>query len=116
MEMGYTSTKADPNVWIRPTTKPNGFQYYEMLLIYVDDILCISHQPLQTMKQIKELYCLKDDSVGPPKCYLGANIAKFQLPDGTEAWSTSAHNYVKTAVQNMEEVLSLDPIPSKLHN
>jgi len=116
MEMGYTSTKADPDVWIRPATKPDGFQYYEMLLIYVDDILSISHQPLQTMQQIKELYRLKDDSVGPPKRYLGANIAKFQLPDGTEAWSASARNYVKTAVRNMEEVLSLDPIPSKLHN
>jgi len=54
--------------------------------------------------------------VGPPKRYLGANIAKFQLPDGTEAWSTSACDYVKTAVRHMEEVLSLDPIPSKLCN
>jgi len=116
LEMGYTSTKANPDVWIRPAIRPDGHRYYEMLLIYVDDILSVSHQPAQTMEQIKELYCLKDDSVGRPKRYLGSNIAKFQLPDGTEAWSASARDYVKTAIRNMEEVLSQDSIPSKLRN
>jgi len=44
------------------------------------------------------------------------NISLFQLPDGSQAWSASARDYVKTAVYNIEEVLSQDPIPSKLHN
>jgi len=52
-EMGYKSTKADPDVWIRQAVKPNGFHYYEILLVYVDDILCVSHQPEKTMEQIK---------------------------------------------------------------
>ena len=42
-DLGYTSTKADSDVWIRPATKPDGFKYYEILLVYVDDVLCISH-------------------------------------------------------------------------
>jgi len=108
--------RADPDVWIWEAVKPNGHKYYEMLLIYVDDILAISHQPRQMMSQIQELYHLKDDSIGPPKRYLGANIARFQLPDGSEAWSALARDYVKTAVWNIEEVLSQDPIPSKLQN
>ncbi len=87
-----------------------------MLLIYVDDILAISHRPQQTMSQIQDLYLLKDDSMGPPKHYLGANIAHFQLPDGCQAWSASTHDYVKTPVQNIEEVLGQDLIPSKLKN
>jgi len=116
MEMGYVSTKADPDVWLWPAVKNDRHHYYEMLLIYVDDILCISHRTHDTMQQIQQLYCLKDNMIGPPKRYLGANIAKFQLPDGTEAWSASTQDYVKTAVRNIEEVLSQDLILSKLCN
>ncbi len=43
VEMGYALTKADPDVWIRKAVKNDGHAYYEMLLIYVDNILCISH-------------------------------------------------------------------------
>jgi len=83
---------------------------------YVDDILCVSHQPKKMMEQIKQLYRLKDDSIGPPTRYLGANVGKFQLKSRLECWSVSARDYVKSAVQNMEQVLSQDPIPSKLRN
>jgi len=112
--MGCQATRADPDVLIWEAVKPDGHRYYKMLLIYVDDILAISHQPQQTMSQIQELYCLKDDSIGPPKGYPGANIACLQLPDGSKDWSTSACASVKTAVWNFEEVLGQDPMPSKL--
>jgi len=115
-EMGYKSTKADPDMWIWQAVKPNGFHYYEILLVYVDDILCVSHQPEKMMEQIKQLYWLKDDSIGPPKRYLGANVGKFQLKSGLECWSASPRDYVKSAVRNMEQVLSQDPILSKLRN
>jgi len=116
VEMGYKSSKADPDVWIRQGVKPDGFRYYEILLVYVDDILCVSHQPEKTMDEIKELYRLKDDTVGPPNRYLGANIGKFQLSSGFECWSASARDYVKSAVRNMEDVLSQDDVSSKLRN
>jgi len=116
IEMGYKATRVDPDVWLRADVKPNGLHYYKMLLVYVDDILLVSHQPKQTMLEIQQLYRLKDDLIGPPKRYLGANISKFQLPDGTEAWSASARDYIKTAVRNLEEVLGHDSIPSKLRN
>ena len=28
-DIGFLSTKADPNVWYRPEVKPNRFEYYE---------------------------------------------------------------------------------------
>ena len=28
----YTPSKTDPNIWIRPEFKPDGFEYYEMRL------------------------------------------------------------------------------------
>ena len=42
-ELNYMPTKADPDVWIRPSIKADGFEYYEMVLVYVDDVLCVSH-------------------------------------------------------------------------
>jgi len=89
-ELGCKSAKADPDIWIQAATKHDGTQYYEILLVYVDDILCISQCPDQMMNQIKELYRLKDELIGQPKRYLGANISKYQYPNGLEAWSTSA--------------------------
>jgi len=68
------------------------------------------------MNQIKELYRLKDEVINEPKWYLGANISKYQLPNGLEAWSASAWDYVKNSVKNIEEVLVLDSPPSKLQN
>ena len=44
-DLGYTSTKADPDVWIREQVKPDGFEYYEMVLVYVDNIMVLSHEP-----------------------------------------------------------------------
>ena len=51
-KLGYTPTKADPDVWLRKSVKADGFQYYAMVLCYVYDILCISDDPMKTMKGI----------------------------------------------------------------
>jgi Reverse transcriptase (RNA-dependent DNA polymerase) len=42
MDMGYKSSLADADVWTKPNIKPDGFEYYEMILVYVDDILVVS--------------------------------------------------------------------------
>ena len=48
-DIGYTPSKADPYVWIRPAVNPDGSEYYEMVLCYVDDVLTISDMPMRTM-------------------------------------------------------------------
>ena len=53
-ELGFKSTEADPDVWLRPAVKPDGEEYYEYVLCYVDDILAISYDPDRIMKQISE--------------------------------------------------------------
>jgi Reverse transcriptase (RNA-dependent DNA polymerase) len=52
-ELNYTLMKADPDIWIRPGIKPDRFEYYEMVLVYVDDVLCVSHNWEATMKGIQ---------------------------------------------------------------
>jgi hypothetical protein len=104
--MGYRPTYADPDVWLKPAVKPDGFEYYEYILCYVDDVLCISHDPMKSMKQIQHDFKLKDDKMAPPDVYLGATIAKMTLDDGTTCWTMSPEQYVKSAVANVEEDLA----------
>ena len=37
----YESCPADPDVWMRPSKKPDGTQVYEYILLYTDDALAI---------------------------------------------------------------------------
>jgi hypothetical protein len=37
--MDFVASLADPDVWMRPAVKDNGFEYYEYLLVYADDII-----------------------------------------------------------------------------
>ena len=66
MDLGYKSSKADPDVWIRPQTKPYGFEYYEMVLVYVDDILHLSHDTKPTIEVLGKLYLLREGACGEP--------------------------------------------------
>ena len=98
-ELGYTPTKADPDVWLRKSVKADRFQYYEMVLCYVDDVLCISDDPMKTMKGIQRTFKLKDEKIDEPKDYLGATLEKIILSDGSQCWSMSSAKYVKAAVK-----------------
>jgi hypothetical protein len=66
----YVPTQADPDVWIQPATKPDGTEYYEYVIVYVDDIGHASHDTDVTMHAIKAVYKLKNDSIDPPTTYL----------------------------------------------
>ena len=55
-EMEFESSTADPDVWMRPATKPDGEQYYEYILVYVDDIISVSHKAAEVMKEISDVF------------------------------------------------------------
>jgi hypothetical protein len=104
-DTGYKPTKADPDVWIRPAVKSDGFEYYEMVLCYVDDILAISDNPKSTLIALTSTFKLKDDKIEPPDIYLGAQLGTMQVDD-IECWTMSAEKYVISAVKNVEEALA----------
>jgi hypothetical protein len=66
--------RADLDVWICKAVKDNGHQYYEMLFVYVDVILALSHQAEDAIKEITASYKAKDGSIKPPDIYKGADI------------------------------------------
>ena len=51
-DMGYRSSLADPDIWLRPATKSSGERYYEYILCYVNDVLVISEALMRTMDGI----------------------------------------------------------------
>jgi hypothetical protein len=105
-KLGYKPSLADPDVWMRPAVKANGFEYYEYILTYVDDILSISADPMKTMKGIQADFKLKDDKIAEPEMYLGATLAKMMMDDGNYCWTMSPEAYVKSAVATVEETLA----------
>lgn len=76
--LGYTSTAADKDVWIKKEVLPDGKEYYSMVLVYVDDILCIYKDTSVVIDALASIYVMKEGSMGPPDRYLGANIEKVQ--------------------------------------
>jgi hypothetical protein len=65
-DLGYTRCKASHDVWMQPAVNPDGFEYYEYVLIFVDDLLHLSYDTGPTMKTLARIYELKAGSVGPP--------------------------------------------------
>jgi Reverse transcriptase (RNA-dependent DNA polymerase) len=58
-DLGYESCVADNDVWMRKASKPDGFEYYEYVLVYTDDILSVSHQPSEVLIKLDQHYILK---------------------------------------------------------
>jgi hypothetical protein len=106
-DAGFDSCLADPDVWMRPNVKPDGFKYWEYVLCYVDDVLVISHEPMVTMDFLSSRYTMKEGSVKEPDSYLGAEVRKFQIP-GVEKprWAMSSDLYVQRAIADVETELS----------
>jgi hypothetical protein len=111
-KLGYAPCRGDPDVYIHKAIKPCGFEYYEMLFIYVDDILHISHHKSITenemMQAIGNIYKLKDDSLKPPEVYLGANIGYVVDETGTKMTYMSATDYISGALKTVEASLPMD--------
>jgi hypothetical protein len=98
-DIGFLPSLADPGVWYRPATKCDGFEYYEYILVYVDDILAVSASPIAIMKTIQKAYRLKDTPASPTD-YLGAKIKPWSIPNETrKVWSMSCNQYLKEAIK-----------------
>ena len=87
--LGYTSCRADPDLWMRKAVRSNVKSYYEYLLLYVNDYLAVSKHPTELLQELDKYFPIKPGSVGPPKLYLRAKVSKIQLPNGVEDYSVS---------------------------
>lgn len=78
--MGFKSSLEDPDVWLCPAVKPNGYKYYVYILVYANDILAFSHDPGMILLHRSDFYQLKD-GFDKPTHYLGAEENKWHFPN-----------------------------------
>jgi hypothetical protein len=97
-DLNFQPTKADPDFWIRAALCAVRFEYYKMLFVYVDNMLAVSHRVLEVIEEITSFYKAKEGSIKWPEIYLRENVAKIQMPDGREVWSTSPRDYIKNTI------------------
>jgi Reverse transcriptase (RNA-dependent DNA polymerase) len=102
MELGFQACKADPDVWMRPGVKGDGYCYYEYVLMYVDDCRIVSHDPQKIINSLTEEYKYKLKDVGEPKQYLGAKIGSYTFSDGVKSRYMSARLYLQQAIVEVE--------------
>ena len=106
VHLNFESCKADPDVWMRKTTKADGSKYYEYALLYVDDLLVVSEKAEGIIRQeIGKYFELKKASIGMPDIYLGGKVSRVELSNGAKAYTFSSSQYVKAAVSNVEQHL-----------
>ena len=105
--LGFLSFLADPDVWYRAAKKPCGTEYYEYILVYVDYVLALSHEPEIIMKSLEKYYRLKDGFAKPTQ-YLGAAVKEWTFPDDASRlkWALSSEQYIKEAMKNIERHLA----------
>ena len=105
--LGFTPTRADPDVYRRPAMKPNGDRYYEYFIAYVDDILAISLDASKIMDEVQKTFTFKNNEVGDPDIYLGSQIRPFEFKevDPVKTWILSADKYVANALKECKRKL-----------
>ena len=109
-DLKFKSSRADPDVYLRAATKPNGERYYEMILCYVDDVLVCSHDPWPSIDTLKTKFRLKEDSLGAPTRYLGAQVKVLTDDEGQECYALSSDDYVANAVKEVETELGKESL------
>jgi hypothetical protein len=95
----HLSTKAE-------THPEDDVMHWDYMLIFVDDILCVNHDPCTPMANLDEYFKMKEDSIQAPIFYLGARLKKTVFPNGVVSWGMISSKYAQSAVQNVQEYLS----------
>jgi hypothetical protein len=108
--LGWEPCRADRDLWMKAETHPDdGVRYWAYILIYVDGILCVHHEPGTTLDKLDDYFKMKEGSIHVPTFYLGAKLKKTVLPNGMIDWDMSSRKYVQSAVQNLQEYLAALP-------
>jgi hypothetical protein len=95
---------------MKAETRPDdGVSYWAYILIYVDDILCVHHDPGSTLAKLDEYFKMREGSIQFPTFYVGVKLKKTVLSNGVVAWGMSSSKYVQYAVQNVNEYLAALP-------
>jgi hypothetical protein len=83
----------------------DGMIYWAYILIYVDGISCVHHDPGMPLVNFDEYFKRKEGSIQVPTFYLGVRLKNTVLPNGMVAWGMISSKYVQYDVQNVKDYL-----------
>ena len=105
-EIGFKSSPAYPDVWLRPAIKPEGEEYYEYLLMHVDNIMAIPIDPTQILKSMEgKTVKYSNVKIYPPEMYMGA-ILKRKIINGNMCWTITSYDYLIVAVKKIKDAIT----------
>jgi hypothetical protein len=65
--LGWYLCRADRDLWMNTETRPNeGVLYWAYILIYVDNFLCVHHDPGSLLAKLDEYFNMKEVSIQVP--------------------------------------------------
>ena len=92
-----------------PAIKPDGDEYYEYVLMYVDDILAISIDPTEILKSMEgKTVKYKNGKIAPPEMYLGARL-KREMINGNMCCTITSDENVIAALQTIKDKITRKP-------
>ena len=108
-EMGFISSKADPDLWVKSGVKANGDPVYEYVISYVDDLVFQGVDPKAFMDSLGQRFTLKPGSIKEPSTYLGVDVKRYKIHDSDDPdkvrWAFESTSYVKKAIADLEKEL-----------
>ena len=100
--LNYLPCRAGPDVWKCTARKSDDTEYYEYMLLYVDDFLAISETPKEAVLQLDKVFKIQPKSIAHPYICLGGKLKKMRLLNMVEAWNFCLSKYVQESVSNVE--------------
>ena len=89
-EINFKWCVAYPYFWLKPAVRPNGTEYYEYILMYVDNILEISVDTTKILKSLKEnTVQYKNNKIVFPDIYLGSKLQEKSI-NNVECWTVGS--------------------------
>ena len=92
---------------MREANNTDGKDYWEYVLLYVDDCLVVSdHGKKMLREEIGKYFKLKEKSIGTPDGYLGGNMRRVKLENSSKSWALSSSQYVVEDVKNVKSYVA----------
>ena len=102
VDIRFSPCKADPDIQMRKAKRVDNFDYWEYVLLYVDDCLAIFIDPEPIVRdKIRKYFLMREASIGEPGVYLRGKVRKVELDTGELCWAFSSSQYVQEACWNV---------------
>ena len=72
----------------------DGFEHYECVLLYVDNVLSIGDDPTEVLQNINKYFGMNTGSLSDSNTFLGAKLNPTRTENGVVAWSLRPPKYI----------------------